>query len=517
MNPQDKNQDNEEENQNNLDNSQNQSEDEIQNEQNLPENNNQPIVNNNDDNNPQNETTINNQSENHQIQIQQNLTELEQNESSAEEQLIQLQINYTILRRLEEYHRMRQLFINENYLKDLKREFLKFKIFFFHENNQNYTELTDSFLNQQFEKFKEDILQSLDKTFEAFDEQEINFKIDRLYKWNRIVQSNNIDFFIFYREDKLKEKEDKILSDNFCYTLVHPTPIKELLPSYSHVFNDVDNLAEEKEFDNKKSEIGCQYEEPLKSEDEKKEENKPNLTKSINHQSKNTLKANSEENEKLLGKNQIENTLSFSFNKPLNVNVVEKIIVQTPDGPKTRTLDELIEEARKIPSEDIKLVSRTYYSMDKKPEKILTSKNINNELKTGIQKLITEPSFKIDTNKGFDEFFNINTNEMSVADEYKEKFLKLISEGEYLSFPINNEFIMLLKPKHNIDKKLSKVLQYPLLLKSSILPYLSTTDFLVLRMANKPFQDIIKSVWHTIYKQEISEQVMIARILKYVI
>ena len=377
-----------------------------------------------------------------------------------EAEFLQYQLNSLMLQNLQEYQRMLQLFLNENYLVDLKREFLKFKIFFFHENNQDHTELTDNYLNEQFALFREDIMIGLNKTFEAFDEQEINFKIDRLYKWNRIVQSSEIDFYIFYREDKLQEKENKIQDNNFCYSLIHPTPMKELLPSYSCLF-DKNDLPKTEERNEKIEE--CEHQMQTKSESETK-----------------------------FGEKEIETNYSLNFKKNDEIPISETL----PFEIRSEETPESLEELASLPTIDPELVS--------------------NELSTGIRKYVSEPSFKIDTNKGFDEFFNVNTNVMHVAEEYQHLFAKIISKGEYLSFPINNEFIMLLKPRFQSSQTIAKLLRYPLLVKSCILPYLSTSDFLTLRMANKSCQDIIKSVWHNIYKQEISEQVMMARILKYV-
>ena len=556
-----------------------------------------------------------------------------------------------MLQHLQEYQRLMQLFMNETYLSDLKREFLKFKIFFFHENNEEFSSITDTFLNAQFLKFKDDILENLKKTFENFDEQDINFKIDRLYKWNKIVQSNEIDFFIFFRDDKIAEKEIRILDPNFCHDLIHPVPLKSLLPSYNAMFQavaeyelisrigrevnereqEIDRLIKLREtefekneivenetfcnqkeeqlsnkktslkitntvnlsFGNKRNETGDklleneggasdfkkntkteslnftyrneEYKSQIDTETQCQIMDKIEAKIEYNNEKTNKLDEKNSDNEKVddadeneqvvefktknqnekepqnncqnsqsVQENQNLSALKFTENKDLlepsdtKHQVITKIDNDITVSSKSSEIDPpLLAPINEKTDENIlfkpllienSTLKNADRFLDFKPDDTKfknAQEKVIKELKTGVESITPKSNFSIDSSKSFEEFFSVNT-EYRVAKEYRQVFNKIISQGEYLSFPLNSEFIMLLKPNNSEFKKVPKILKYQTLTKAYILPFLSTSDLLVLRTTSKSCLELVKSVWHSIYKQEISEQVMMTRIIKYV-
>lgn len=468
-------------------------------EQNERENSNQDNASrsNTDEANSQNE---NPHSEEHAPEDPQDAQEPQDQVTVDAEIALQQQLNLLMMQNLQEFQRRMQLFLNENYLKDLKREFLKFKIFFFHDDNQNYTELTTDFIDKRFSKFREEIVESLNKTFEAFDEQEINFKIDRLYKWNRIVRSGDIDFFIFYREDQLEAKDKRIHDPLFCKELMHPTLLKDLLPQYQQIFSR------------------------LQPEADSKLQNETQETEKIDNDESVKLKEQLSTKDGLTGVKRRTN-LFGDFDEPM-------AILNRKSSPQPEIADQSM----------IRNISNNYTLLQAKPEIDPPTEPIsdaaqttpeNTQVSTPLQptvrneeiapssvstigKILPKSNFTIDPNRSFEEFFNVNPQTAQVAQEYQEILSNIITKGDYLSFPINNEFVVLLRPKKSSVNKQSLLLRYQTLLKTSIMPYLSTSDLLTFRLANRDCQDIIKSVWHSIYKQEMSEQVINVRIEKYV-
>jgi hypothetical protein len=122
----------------------------------------------------------------------------------------------------------------------------------------------------------------------------------------------------------------------------------------------------------------------------------------------------------------------------------------------------------------------------------------------------------VESKQEFDEFFNVNLDKEQVSDEYEDTFRKIVASPEFLSFAINEEYILVLRPQMAVHQKKAKIFSSTRILKTKILEYLNIFDVLKLRLTCNQFKDIVKSTWHVVHKREMYNMALHGTTNRYV-
>lgn len=464
-------------------------------------------------------------------------------------------------------------YTNETYLNGVKNEFLRLKIQYFSEDNLDFDKFDQTVFKDRIQLLEKDVYNNIEKSFEGFDVQEINFKLDRIYKWIKIIQSKNLEFFIFYNKDKIEEK-DKLLRDSRFCTKVDLSEFKSTLKLASQLStkaNYPNGLIDEQQTSEvlQKNGVNDQIDSKVNTDTKVglNEMNPGNDKLKIDIRSdKDELEAQEELS------NRIEKFLHINNPEECEISenhLINQPIEQVPDALKIHTenkgpveeetnneetsqekmekqiiaslalhLRNQVEQLTAIKKiqEEANALSISELNTPTKPvtqpdDAIQSEKSIkesdDDKLPIGGDELIKKiqhssesysklKGLAVESKQEFEEFFNVNLDKERVSDEYEDTFRNIVASPEFLSFAINEEYILVLRPQASVQQKKAKIFSSTRILKTKILEYLNIFDILKLRLTCKQFKDIVKSVWHVIHKKEMYNQAIYVTVNRYV-
>lgn len=468
-------------------------------------------------------------------------------------------------------------YTNETYLNGVKNEFLRLKIQYFSEDNLDFDRFDQSVFEDRIHLLERDVYNNIEKSFEGFDVQEINFKLDRIYKWIKIIQSKNLEFFIFYNKEKIEEK-DKLLNDpRFC-NRVDLSEFKKTLSVASQLSlrqNQINENVDEKmvseveEKRNTEENIGMNnIDQEMKNPNETNHQNEKlkidadfddgeldsqqEISNRIDKYLESTKQAApeiSEDQTVLQRVDQLPEALKIHSNnqdlteaneeggggedEPSSEQLEKRIIASL--ALHLRNQVEQLAEIKKA-QEEVKsmLVSETGTpiksdlpndipthndnSPDENADEHLPtrSENLIRKIQHSSESLTKLKGLAVESKTEFEEFFNVNMDKERVSEEYESAFRGIVASPEFLSFAINEEYILVLRPQKSIPQKTAKIFSSTRILKTKILEYLNIFDILKLRLTCKQFKEIVKSVWHVIHKKEMYNQAIYVTVNRYV-